>query len=47
MILTNIFVKIAADIQSFIRYSKNNFHNFLPLSNMIYFFVNVTDEIEV
>ena len=38
---------MAIDIQSSIRYSKNHFYDFfLPLSNVISFFLNPTDEIE-
>ena len=41
------FVNVATDIQSSIRYSKNNFHDFLPPININSFFLNPTDEIEV
>ena len=41
------FVNVVTDIQSTIRYSKNNFHNFLPQINISSFFLNPTDEIEV
>ena len=41
------FVNIATDIQSSIRYSKNNFHDFLPLININSFFLNPTNEIKV
>ena len=41
------FVNVATDIQSSIRYSKNNFHDFLPPVNINSFFLNPTDEIEV
>ena len=41
------FVNAATDIQSSIRYSKNNFHDFLPPININSFFLNPTDEIEV
>ena len=41
------FVNVVTDIQSSIRYSKNNFHNFLPPTNMNAFFLNPTDETEV
>ena len=41
------FVNVATDIQSSIRYSKNNFHDFLPRININSFFLNPTDEIEV
>ena len=41
------FVNVATDIQSSIRYSKNNFHDFLHPININSFFLNPTDEIEV
>ena len=41
------FVNVATDIQSSIRYSKNNFHDFLPPININSFFVNLNPEIEV
>ena len=49
------FVNVATNIESSIRYSKNNFHDFLPPStptptppiNINSFFLNPTDEIEV
>ena len=41
------FLNIATDIQSFIIYSKNNFHDFLPSININSFLLNPTDEIEV
>ena len=41
------FVKVASDIKSSIKYSKNNFHYFLPPFNINSFFNNPTDEIEV
>ena len=41
------FVNFATDIQSFVRFSKNNFHDFLPLININSLFLNPTDEIEV
>ena len=37
----------ATNIQSPIRYSKNNFHDFLPPININYFFFNPTNETEV
>ena len=40
------FVNVATDIQSSIRYSKNNFHDFLHPININSFFLNPTDEIE-
>ena len=40
-------VNVATDIQSPIRYSKNNVHNFLPYLNINSFFLNLTDEIKV
>ena len=36
------FVNVATDIESFIRYSKNNFHDFLPLINVNSFSLNLT-----
>ena len=51
MLLTNtLLMLLATDIQSSIRYSKNNFHSFLPPLppiNTNTFFLNPTDEIEV
>ena len=41
------FVNVVTDIQSSIRYSKNEFHDFLPPININYFFLNSADEIEV
>ena len=43
------FVNLATNIESSIRYSKNNFHDFLPPPpiNINSFFLNPTDEIEV
>ena len=41
------FVNVATGIQSSIRYSKNNFHDFLTPININSFFLNPTDEIEV
>ena len=41
------FVNVATDIQSSIRYSKNNFHDFLTPININSFFMNPIDEIEV
>ena len=41
------FIKVANDIQSSIRYSKNSFHDFLPPININSFFLNLTDKIEV
>ena len=41
------FVNVATDIQSSIRYSKNNFHGFLPPININSFFLKPTDEIDV
>ena len=45
--LNKYSVNVATDIQSPIRYSKNNVHNFLPHLNINSFFLNLTDEIEV
>ena len=47
--IANAFDKyyVATDIQSSIRYSKANFHDFLPPININSFFLNPTDEIEV
>ena len=45
--IANAFNKyVAPDIQSSIRYSKNNFY-FLPPININYLFLNPTDEIEI
>ena len=45
--IANAFNKyVATDIQSSIRYSKNNFY-FLPSININYLFLNPTDEIEI
>ena len=44
ILLTNILL---TDIQSSIKYSKNNFHVFLPPININSFFLNPTDKIEV
>ena len=41
------FVNVATDIQSSIRYSTNNFHDFLHSININSFFLNTTDGIEV
>ena len=41
------FVNVATDIQSSIRYSKNNFYDFLPPININSFFLNSTEETEV
>ena len=41
------FVTVATNIQSSIRYSKSNFHDFLPPININSFFLNPTDETEV
>ena len=41
------FVNVVTDIHSSIRYSKNEFHDFLPPININYFFLNSADEIEV
>ena len=41
------FVKVATDIQSSIRYSKNNFRYFLPPSNINSFFLNPACETDV
>ena len=38
------FVNIVTDIQSSVRYSINNFHDFLPPVNTNSFFLNPTDE---
>ena len=40
------FNNVATDTQSSIRYSKNNFHDFLPLINT-YIFLNPINEIQV
>ena len=45
--LKKYFVNVATDIQSSIRYSKNNFHDFLHPINIDSFCLNPTDEIEV
>ena len=41
------FVNAATDIQSSIRYSKNNFNDFLSPINKSSFFLNPTDEVEI
>ena len=41
------FVNVATDIQSSIRYSKNNFHDFLSPNKTNSFFLKPTDEIEL
>ena len=41
------FVNVATDIQSSIRYSKENFHDFLPPININSFFLNPNDETKV
>lgn len=38
---------MASDIQFSIKYSKNNFHDFVPPNNIDSFGLNPTDEIEV
>ena len=38
------FVNIATKIQSYFRYFKNSFHDFLPPVNINSFFLNATDE---
>ena len=44
---TKHFVNVATDIQSSVRYSKNNFHDFLAPINMSSFFLKRTDGNEV
>ena len=41
------FFNVSIDIQSFIRYSKNAFHGFLPPINIFFLFLKPTDEIDV
>ena len=41
------FVNVATDIQSSIKYSKNDSHDFLRKINEISFFLNPTEEIKV
>ena len=45
--LNKYFVNVAMDIQSSIRYSKNNFQDFLPPININAFFLNLADKTEV
>ena len=47
-VFNNYFVIVATDIQSFIKYFKNNFHDFLPAIIINSFFsFNPTDKIKV
>ena len=46
-VFNKYFVNVATDIQSSIRYSKNNFNDFLSPINKSSVFLNPTDEIEV
>ena len=41
------FINVATDIQWSIRYSKNNFHDFLLTININYFLINPTEALEV
>ena len=43
----NYFAKVATDIQSFIRFSRKNFYDYLPPLNMESFFITPTDSTEV
>ena len=45
--LNKYFVNVVTDIQSLIKYSKNDSHDFLPKINQNSFFLNPTEEIKI
>ena len=46
-VFNNYFVKVAIDIQSFIRFSKKKYYDYLPPLNIESFFLTTTDITEV